>query len=226
MSLHLGSNTPAGGIPVLYSFRRCPYAMRARLAIHAAGLTVEHREILLRDKAPEFLAASPKGTVPVVVAGDQVTEESLDVMLWALGQNDPDNWLQDRDQSLALIAQNDGPYKQALDRYKYASRHDNDPEKWRSVGAETLEKYDSVLAQQAYLLGDEPRLSDMAIFPFVRQFANTDRAWFDAQNWPHLHRWLNAHLNSPRFAAIMGKFPKWQAGDAPTLAPGCYPRQG
>ncbi|RLJ51971.1 glutathione S-transferase [Litoreibacter meonggei] len=219
MSLHLGENIPAGGIPVLYSFRRCPYAMRARLAIHAAGLQLEHREILLRDKAPEFLDASPKGTVPVVVAPSGVIEESLDIMLWALTQNDPENWLQNRNDSLDLIAQNDGPFKTALDRYKYANRHDNDPETWRALGSGTLENYDSILAQNAYLLGNQPRLADMAIFPFVRQFANTDRAWFDAQPWPHLLRWLNGHLTSPRFTAIMMKYPKWQAGDPPTLAP-------
>ncbi|MEP3345031.1 MAG: glutathione S-transferase [Litoreibacter sp.] len=204
---------------ILYSFRRCPYAMRARLAIHVAGLELEHREILLRDKAPEFLAASPKGTVPVVVSSDRVIEESLDVMLWALEQNDPDNWLIDRGDSLAMIAHNDGPYKQALDRYKYANRHDNDPERWRSLGAGTLSKYDTILTQSRYFLGDEPRLADMAIYPFVRQFANTDRTWFDAQPWPHLHKWLDAHLASQRFAAIMVKLPKWQAGDPATLAP-------
>ena len=226
MSLHLGSNIPAGGSPALYSFRRCPYAMRARLAIHVAGLTLEHREILLRDKAPEFLAASPKGTVPVVVTPTKVIDESLDVMLWALDQNDPENWLRDRNDSLAMIAQNDGPYKQALDRYKYASRHDNDPETWRALGAETLSSYDSILAETLHLLGTQPRLADMAIFPFVRQFANTDRAWFDAQPWPHLHRWLHTHLTSPRFAEIMVKYPKWQVGDPPALAPSTQPRQG
>lgn len=204
---------------ILYSFRRCPYAMRGRLAIHAAGLKLEHREILLRDKAPEFLATSPKGTVPVVVTPSKVIEESLDVMLWALDQNDPENWLQDRAASLDLIAHNDGPYKQALDRYKYANRHDNDPETWRELGSETLAKYDSILADTRYLLGDTPRLADMAIFPFVRQFANTDRAWFDTQPWPHLQEWLSAHLASDRFADIMEKFPKWQAGDPVALAP-------
>ncbi|TDT73167.1 glutathione S-transferase [Litoreibacter halocynthiae] len=219
MSLHLGENIPAGGIPILYSFRRCPYAMRARLAIHAAGLTMQHREIVLRDKAPEFLEASPKGTVPVVIASDVVIEESLDIMQWALDQNDPENWLHNREDSLALIAQNDGPFKTALDRYKYANRHDNDPETWRAAGASTLESYDSILAQKPYLLGAQPTLADIAIFPFIRQFANTDRAWFDAKPWPHLHRWLDAHLTSDRFAAIMVKYPKWQAGDPPTLAP-------
>ncbi|SFR36006.1 glutathione S-transferase [Litoreibacter janthinus] len=211
---------------VLYSFRRCPYAMRARLAIFTAGLQIEHREILLRDKAPEFLQASPKGTVPVVVYDGTVIEESLDVMLWALQQNDPENWLCGSDASLDLIAQNDGPFKQALDRYKYASRHDGNPEKWRVIGAETLVEYDTALGQSPYLLGSKPRLADMAIFPFVRQFANTDRTWFDTQSWPHLHRWLNEHLASDRFASIMKKYPKWQAGDPPTLARTAQPRQG
>ncbi|SDW82357.1 glutathione S-transferase [Litoreibacter albidus] len=211
---------------ILYSFRRCPYAMRARLAIHAAGLTLEHREILLRDKAPEFLAASPKGTVPVVVAEGTVIEESLDVMLWALGQNDPENWLHDRDASLKMITHNDGPFKQALDRYKYANRHEDGPEVWRDTGAQTLAHYDATLSETPFLLGQAPRLADMAIFPFVRQFANTDRAWFDAQPWPHLQNWLSAHLESERFAAIMVKRPKWRAGDPVVLAPTLEPRQG
>lgn len=212
--------------PILYSFRRCPYAMRARLAIHAAGLTVQHREILLRDKAPEFLAVSPKGTVPVVVTGNNIIEESLDVMIWALSQHDPEDWLADSTQSLALISENDGPFKQALDHYKYANRHDGDPKKWRNTGAAFLASLETNLAKNAYLLDDQPRLADFAIFPFIRQFANTDRAWFDAQPWPHLHSWLAKHLTSARFEAIMAKYPKWAAGDPPTLAHGDQSPQG
>lgn len=212
--------------PILYSFRRCPYAMRARLAIHSSGLTVEHREILLRDKAPQFLEASPKGTVPVVVQGNTVIEESLDVMLWALDQNDPENWLTDQDTSLALIAENDGPFKKALDRYKYPNRYDEAPQDWRGIGAGILSGLDARLAEHAHLTGDAPRLADYAIFPFIRQFANTDRAWFDTQDWPNLHRWLTGHLSSQRFEAIMTKYPKWVLGDAPTLAHGAQSPQG
>lgn len=215
---HLGKNIPAGGIPVLYSFRRCPYAMRARLALHAAGTRYEHREIVLRDKAPAFLEASPKGTVPVLVDGTTVIEESLDVMNWALARNDPEGWLDAPDDG--LITRNDGPFKQALDRYKYPNRHDSDPIKERAIGLETLTQLDMRLAAHAHLTGDRPRLADIAIFPFIRQFANTDRGWFDAQPLPHLQRWLDHHLTHPRFDAIMAKFPKWQAGDPPTLAPG------
>jgi len=119
--------------PILYSFRRCPYAMRARLAVSSAGIPCELREIVLRDKAPEFLAASPKGTVPVLVEGDRVIEESFDVMLWALRQNDPDGWLDMPDAGFELIARMDGPFKTALDRYKYATRYDGaDPQAERA----------------------------------------------------------------------------------------------
>ena len=204
--------------PILYSFRRCPYAMRARLAIASAGVQVELREIVLRDKAPEFLAASPKATVPVVVDGDRVIEESFDVMLWALGQNDPEGWLSRQDD--ALIAQADGPFKTALDRYKYASRYDDvDASAERSAAALFLADLDKRLASNGWLMDDQPRLSDMAILPFVRQFAHVDLDWFTAQPWPHLITWLNRFKSSPRFLGIMQKYPRWNAGDPVTMFP-------
>ncbi|MEM6407655.1 MAG: glutathione S-transferase [Pseudomonadota bacterium] len=205
--------------PILYSFRRCPYAMRGRLALVSAGLETEIREILLRDKAPEFLEASPKGTVPVLVTEGKVIEESLDVMDWALTQNDPENWRDYPDEGRDLIATSDGPFKTALDRYKYSTRHNSDPEIEREKAAQFLRQLDVQLDGKDYLYGAKPTQPDMAILPFVRQFANTDRAWFDAQPWPNLIRWLDAFLASDRFAQIMPKFPKWQAGDPVTLFP-------
>lgn len=205
--------------PVLYSFRRCPYAMRGRLALVSAGIETELREIVLRDKAPDFLKASPKGTVPVLVLPDQTIEESLDVMDWALAQNDPEGWLNYPPEGRSLITVSDGPFKTALDRYKYHTRHSSDPATERENAARFLRELDQQLGGKPYLFGDSPTQPDMAILPFVRQFANTDRAWFDAQPWPHLMPWLNAFLESERFAKIMPKFPKWEAGDPVTIFP-------
>ena len=210
-------------LPILYSFRRCPYAVRARLAVHASQQRCELREIVLRDKAPEFLAASPKGTVPVLIKPDgAVVEESLDVMLWALGEHDPDSWLSpptgDFDAMLALIEASDTGFKANLDAYKYASR--DVPEngaKARGAGATFLLGLNERLEGQPYLFGDRITLADMAIFPFVRQFANVDREWFDQQSWPRLLEWLEELLDSSRFADVMKKYAKWQAGDAAVL---------
>ncbi len=204
--------------PILYSFRRCPYAMRARLAVASAQRQVELREIVLRDKAPEFLEASPKATVPVLVSDDQILEESLDIMMWSLAQHDPEGWLAGHDP--ALIADNDGPFKSALDHTKYASRYpDLDRGTERAKAAAYLSTLNDRLAQSPYLSGANFGLNDAAIAPFVRQFAFIDKNWFDAQPWPELHRWLEAFLASDRFAGIMQKHPKWQKGDPVTRFP-------
>ena len=204
--------------PILYSFRRCPYAMRARLALLASGTSCEIREVKLSDKPEELLAASPKGTVPVMVLPDgKVVEESLDIMYWALERSDPEGWLERADE--ALIAANDGPFKHALDRYKYPNRYDVDPLPHRAAGLEWLRTLDARLASQAQLSGDKMGLSDAAIMPFVRQFAATDREWFEAQDMPHLIRWLDEHLASARFKACMLRLKPWQQGDAPRTFP-------
>ncbi len=201
--------------PTLYSFRRCPYAMRARLAIASAGITVELREIVLRDKAPEFIAASPKATVPVLVTPTQTIEESLDIMHWALAQNDPEGWLENPDHD--LITQADGPFKDALDRTKYATRfEDADPEVERQKANAFLSQIPARLSPN--LGGANPNLTDMAILPFVRQFANIDRPRFNADH-PKLVPWLDAFLTSDRFQAIMDKYPKWEAGHPATHFP-------
>ncbi len=202
------------GLPVLYSFRRCPYAMRARLALASAGIAVELREVLLRDKAPELLAASPKATVPVLVLPDQVIEESYEIMLWALQQHDPEGWLAGRDD--ALIAEVDGPFKTALDRYKYGKEAVEDA---RASAASFLMKLNTTLARQPFLSGRSFGMKDAASITFVRQFANVDITWFNAEPWPHLREWLENFLASGRFKAIMQKYPKWQAGDPATLFP-------
>lgn len=206
--------------PVLYSFRRCPYAMRARLAILAAGVRVDLREVVLRDKPPAFLAVSPSATVPCLVTGegmtgDGVIDESLDVMTWALAQHDPETWLDMPSEGHDLIARADGPFKDALDRTKYATRYpDCDPTEQRTLAATFLADLDAQI--DTWIFG-RPTLADFAILPFVRQFAFIDKPWFDAQPWPDLQGWLERFLASDRFAAIMHKNAPWEP-DMPPLA--------
>lgn len=195
--------------PVLYSFRRCPYAMRARMALHVSGIEVEQREIVLRAKPQAMLDASPKGTVPVLVLDDgTVIDESLDIMRWALQQNDPEAWLTGTEH--ALIEANDSPFKYHLDRYKYSTRHGSDPGEHRAAAMAILAELDQRLQHQAYLHGDQRKFTDIAVFPFIRQFAHADRKWFDAQPVPALRRWLYTHAESELFAAIMAKYPVWE----------------
>lgn len=198
--------------PVLYSFRRCPYAMRARMALRVSGADYEHREVVLRDKPPELREASPKATVPVLVLSDgTVIEESLDIMHWALRSNDPEQWLDGDDAT--LIAANDGPFKHHLDRYKYDTRHDSDPKEHRAEGLALLQRLEERLESAAYLGGAHRRLTDIAIFPFVRQFAATDRDWFAQQALPNVQDWLQRLIGSELFSAIMIKHKQWRAAD-------------
>lgn len=205
-------------MPVLYSFRRCPYAMRARLAVTVSRVRVELREVKLAAKPADMLAASPKGTVPVLVLPDgTVIDESLDVMRWALTLNDPEQWLKRTDD--ALITRNDGPFKHDLDRYKYPERHGSDALAHRESALTFLSDLDARIAAQGQLCGTARGLSDMAIMPFVRQFAAVDPVWFDAQPLAHLQHWLAGHLESHLFASVMAKFAPWEAGDPPILFP-------
>lgn len=216
-----------GGLPVLYSFRRCPYAMRARMAIAVSGQPCDLREVVLRDKPAELLAASPKGTVPVLVDVDgRVIEQSLDIMLWALRRHDPQNWLRPAnatlDQMLALIAACDGDFKRDLDGYKYPERQPvaaADAKAHRTRSALFLLQLDALLQTRRCLHGDTPALSDIAIAPFVRQFAHVDKAWFDAQPWAALREWLEAQLAASLFEQVMMKCPPWRAGNAAVLFP-------
>lgn len=202
-------------IPVLYSFRRCPYAMRARMALLESGQACSLREVVLREKPGEMLAISPKATVPVLVLPDgQVIDESLDIMLWALNQNDPQNWLENRRAALSLIEHADGPFKHNLDRYKYGARFEEEDSKThRQNGLLFLASLNDQLAETQYLNGPRLGLPDIAIFPFVRQFANTNRQWFDQQNLPELQRWLADRLESNLFVSVMNKYPQWKTGD-------------
>lgn len=199
-------------LPILYSFRRCPYAMRARLALLASGSECAIREVKLSAKPAELRAASPKATVPVLVLPDgTVIDQSLDIMFWALGQNDPDGWLDRVDEG--LIAQNDGAFKHHLDRYKYPGRYPPDGTDHRAAGVALLASIEQRLIATAYLCGDAPGLTDAALMPFVRQFAATDQAWFDLQPLPCLQTWLAHHLASSLFEAVMIRLTPWQPSD-------------
>lgn len=203
-------------LPILWSFRRCPYAMRARLAIMLAGPQVELREIVLRDKPQAFLDTSSSGTVPALRLSDQVLDESLDIMIWALEQSDPHGLLDMPQEGWDLIAANDGPFKAALDHTKYTTRYPElDHAAEREKAVTHLCGLDARLASQGWLMGDRATLADYAILPFVRQFAFIDKAWFDAQDWPQLHAWLDRFLDSDLFASIMSKYTPWAEGDAP-----------
>ena len=204
--------------PLLYTFRRCPYAIRARLAVHASQVAVEMREVDLKAKPQAMLEASPKGTVPVLQLTDgRVIDESLDIMCWVLAISDPEGWLDFGAEALAqsdsLIERNDGPFKQLLDRNKYpdrvappagcatplpASHH-------RDAAVEILADLDTRLSRHDHLVGERMSIADAAIVPFVRQFAMMDPAWFASTPWHALQRWLDTILASPRFTAIMQK---------------------
>lgn len=197
--------------------------MRARLAVNASGQEVELREIVLRDKAPQMLEISPKGTVPVLMLSDgNVLEESLDIIEWALSVNDGENWLKfskvDIDEMTGLIAQADGPFKANLDRYKYENRFDNAVAKeQRDIACDFLMTLNTKLQGQEFLFGDTFSKADGAILPFIRQYAHVDKEWFWQQDWPNLIKWLDAFLVSDRFLSIMNKYAKWEEGDAITL---------
>lgn len=212
------SQTTQVSRPILYSFRRCPYAMRARLAIAVSGQSVELREVVLRAKPAAMLAASPKATVPVLVQpGGEIVDESLDIMLWALRQRDPENWLAPDHGTVAqmmdLIRECDGAFKQKLDRYKYPQRFElSSGEDDRDAALPWLGHLDGTLSDTRFLFGDTASLADMAILPFIRQFAHTDKAWFEQYTGARLQRWLNGWLGSELFARVMEKYPPWEEG--------------
>ncbi|NNA34169.1 glutathione S-transferase [Pseudomonas lundensis] len=194
----------------LYSFRRCPYAMRARMALRYSGVPVSIIEVSLKAKPADMLAASPKGTVPVLVCADgRVIEQSLEIMHWALSQNDPDVWLPaDRPLIEMLIEENDTRFKVLLDRYKYAVRYPEYPmEHYRAQGAVVLQRLECLLEHTPYLTGTTLTLADVALAPFIRQFAHVDRAWFAQAPYPKLQAWLERFLASGLFTAVMAKQP-------------------
>ena len=208
--------------PTLYSFRRCPYAMRARLGLLFAELQVELREITLKSKPPHMLAISPKGTVPVLKLPDgQVIEESREILEWALNQQDPSGLLTvDTAQAGRLIDRNDNEFKHWLDRYKYADRHpEMGQSDYRQKGEVFLQVLEDLLADQPYLLGDKISIVDIGIMPFVRQFAHVDRQTFYALPYPKLQQWLKNWLEHPVFLQAMTKFEPWQEGDKVVVFP-------
>ena len=200
----------------MYSFRRCPYAIRARLAIHASGIKVELREILLRDKPEHMLQLSAKGTVPVLrLPSGAVIDESIDVLHWALQINDPADWLAvDKNELVKLVKHNDGEFKHWLDRYKYSVGYpEHSVEYYRGQAELFIGELELRLATSQYLSGDKLTAADMAILPFIRQFAFVDKAWFDSAPYPKVQRWLEDFLVSSVFLAVMDKYCQWQVGD-------------
>lgn len=199
-------------MPILYSYRRCPYAMRARMALKYSGIELEHREIDLRNKPQSMLLASPKGTVPVLCVNGIVLDQSIEIMRWALEQSDPDGWLR-VDQSLAQqwIEKNDGPFKLLLDQYKYPNRF---PELQQSEVLDSacklmLEPIEVALQSHPFVLGSNLSWVDIAIFPFIRQFSMVDLQKFNALPMPQTKQWLNQLLESELFNSVMNKYPVW-----------------
>lgn len=200
-------------LPILYSFRRCPYAIRARMALAYAGISCELREVSLKNKPEAMLAISPKGTTPVLqLSNGLVLEESLDIMDWALKQNDSEGWLALSDTALELskdlIATNDLKFKVHLDHYKYYNRFpEEQQEVYRSWGEIYLQTLEKQLQHHQFLLAEHITLADVAIFPFIRQFAYVDWNWFQSSHYQYLQRWLNWHENSRLFQQVMLKTP-------------------
>jgi glutathione S-transferase len=208
-------------LPTLYSFRRCPYAIRARLAILVSGMTCELREVSLANKPEAMLLASPKATVPVMVLPDgKVLDESLDIMRYALEANDPDGWLTSIDDAaMELVRVNDDAFKHHLDRYKYPDRFDGDPLPHRAAGITILRALNQRLDKHGRLIGPRDSLIDAAILPFVRQFAAVDEAWFALEPIPAVQKWLAQFLQSQAFKQVMINLPVWKEGDPETLFP-------
>ncbi|WP_371170091.1 glutathione S-transferase [Aliiroseovarius sp. 2305UL8-7] len=206
-------------LPILYSFRRCPYAIRARLALVSSGVRVELREILLRDKPQAFLEKSPSATVPCLVLAEEVLDESVDIMRWALAQNDPERLCNMPADGDSLIETFDGPFKRALDLTKYAIRHpDSDPDVTRAEAMGILRSLEDQL-DAGWLYGDRPTLADMAVLPFVRQFAMIDKPRFDGEVTPQVSAWLETFLVSHRLSNTMQKHAPWKSGDAQLIYP-------
>lgn len=214
-------------LPRLYSFRRCPYAMRARLGLLFAKQHVELREVELKNKPPQMLAISPKGTVPVLELCEQggfegiVIEESREIVEWALRQNDPYGLLNvDPASADALISQNDDEFKHWLDRYKYSDRHPQSSQtEYRQRGELFLQVLEKALTRNRHLLGSDISIADICILPFVRQFAHVDQDVFYSLPYPHLQQWLMAWLKHPIFQQSMTKFRPWQEGDEIVIFP-------
>ncbi len=201
--------------PCLYSFRRCPYAIRARMALAYAGIRVELREIKLTNMPPELKELSPKATVPVLRTVDgMVFEQSLDIMYWAVSVSDPEQWLPENPASKDLIAQNDEEFKPLLDSYKYADRFPQlSQTKHRNIAEFFLGLLEDKLTTQPFLTGERKTICDVAIMPFIRQFAAVEPKWFEQSRYVRVRVWLDRQLESELFQAVMKKYVFWQPGD-------------
>lgn len=211
-------------IPILYSLRNCPYAMRARIGIHKAQLQIDIREVNLKQKPAEMLAASAKGTVPILVLDNApespiVFDESLDVMLWALTKNDPEDLLHGFDQNalpkmLDLIRLFDDKFKTCLNAYKAASRYREDNvTECREACEVFIQELENRLSDSAFLMSDQESLTDIALMPFIRQFAKVERQWYLQAPYPRVREWLNFYLQSGMFTRVMTKFDFWVSAE-------------
>ena len=204
-------------LPVLYSLRNCPYAMRARIAIFKSKQAVLLRDLVLSNKPDEMLIASPKGTVPVVVLADgRVIEESLDVMLWALNSKDPDDLMHNQAEQntssamLALIDEFDSQFKTCLEQYKCAKRYqETNITQCREACEFYIQQLEERLTQHSFLMSNRESLADIALLPFIRQFARVERQWYLQSPYPNVRQWLNNYLQSPMFSKVMAKHPLW-----------------
>lgn len=215
MKYHL-MNDEVQSLPVLYSLRNCPYAMRARIAIFKAKQTVQLRDVVLSNKPAEMIAASPKATVPVLVLPDGVVvDESLAVMLWALNETDPDDLLHKQNEHsllamLELINTFDHEFKAYLERYKCAKRYkENNIDECRALCEQLIQVLEDRLKNHNFLLSDRESLADIALLPFIRQFARVERQWYLQSPYPNVRNWLNNYLQSPMFTKVMAKCPLW-----------------
>lgn len=210
-------------VPILYTLRQCPYAIRARLGLRLAGIDIEQRHIDLRYKPAEMLAVTPKGTVPLLVFdnGDYI-DESIDIMVWALTQHDPHNLLLSNAphafaEMINLIARNDYKYITALEHYKADVRyHQPEAHHYRTLCESFLQTLEMRLAQQHFLMANTPSLADYAILPFIRQFSRVERQWFRQANYPRIKIWLNTLYQDPVFSKVMEKHAFWQSGTETT----------
>jgi len=207
-------------LPILYSLRNCPYAMRARVAIYYAKQKVALRDLVLSNKPAEMLAVSPKGTVPVLVldnelAQPKVIDESLDVMLWALGQSDPDDFLHCESphllaEMLSLISQFDNEFKKCFDKYQCAKRyHEDSLENDRAACEKYILALEERLQRNDFLMSNKASLADIALLPFIRKFSKVERQWYLQSPYPKLRTWLNNYLQSRMFSKVMSQYPLW-----------------
>jgi len=206
--------------PILYTFRRCPYAIRARIGLAYAEIKYEHREVVLKNKPVEMITLSPKGTVPVLSFDEILFEESLDILLWALSQNDPDGWMEFDpvllEEMASLVEKNDFEFKGHLDHYKYADRFPEYSQlEYRERCEPFLELLESLLQNNTYLFAPRRSYADIAIVSFIRQFSKVDETWFNNSPYPKVRAWLRKLTSNPLFLTIMKKYKAWSLGDPP-----------